>query len=348
MHQVRSRHPPRRRTKEREAEARAAPVAEAQTRHGSPTLRAIVEASHVSAVASYRAAKAPPPTTLFTMGVAIYGALLYIAGAAPALLPALYLLFAAISGPWRAWDFLRRKHAFFLIDFCYVVNVATVVALATRTQDARVLAMLYSLADGPLAAALIAWQCSWVFSSPSHSISVLLHLLPGLALFVYRHMNAPMSIEGVVQHISSLLPGRGHLAACAPIAGLPVDAPVPNLMWTFVAPMLFYCAWQLCYFVFVQIVFRKFILVHEYETSYRALARRAARTNNFWNRLVRKGSAMRRCATFGAVQAVFTLITLAAAVLVSQSVYLGLAWQVVKFATPVYYGARKSIGSALR
>ena len=98
----------------------------------------------------------------------------------------------------------------------------------------------------------------------------------------------------------------------------------------------------------------------------------------------------------GAVQAAFTLITLAAAVLVSQSVYLGLVWQVrrpparfavrrliivivrcpisfvfplsfcsvdglyllsllmmaqlqvVKFATPVYYGARKSIGSALR
>ena len=52
--------------------------------------------------------------------MAIYGALLYTAGAAPALLPALYLLFAAVAGPWRAWDFLRRKHAFFLIDFCYV------------------------------------------------------------------------------------------------------------------------------------------------------------------------------------------------------------------------------------
>lgn len=70
-------------------------------------------------------AKAPPPTALFTMGVAIYGALLYMAGAAPALLPAVYLLFAAVSGPWRAWDFLRRKNAFFLIDFCYVWPLAT-------------------------------------------------------------------------------------------------------------------------------------------------------------------------------------------------------------------------------
>ena len=109
-----------------------------------------------------------------------------------------------------------------------VVNVATVVALLTRVQDARVLAMLYSLADGPLAAALIAWQCSWVFSSPSHSISVLLHLLPGLALFVYRHMNVPLSVTGVLQHVVSLLPGRGRESACSPIAGLPVR---PNCMY---------------------------------------------------------------------------------------------------------------------
>jgi hypothetical protein len=78
---------------------------QAHERHGSPTLRAIVEASQASATASYRAvrqglytaqcsgrnalrrwskfpaapavriqAKAPPPTALFTMGVAIYGA----------------------------------------------------------------------------------------------------------------------------------------------------------------------------------------------------------------------------------------------------------------------------------
>ena len=28
---------------------------------------------------------------------------------------------------------------------------------------------------------------------------------------------------------------------------------MPGLMWTFVAPMVFYCAWQLCYFVIVQV-----------------------------------------------------------------------------------------------
>lgn len=369
--------------------------------------------------------------------------------------------------------------------------MATVLFLTVGSQDARVEAMLYSLADGPLAAALIAWQCSWVFSSPSHSISVLLHLLPGLALFVHRHMDAPLSAVGVVQHIASLLPHRAP-AGCAPPADLAVrprclrrssseyilssclcivqrtaslvlhcaprfarprqtsrcamaacaalcevvlkprfnlpallpllhprharadhaaqadlavrlaclcslsmdvtcvlPLPVYNLAWyvfQFVPlqcyagqPLLSvplsgclrvvnwlstrrwhlcpvccghlwrrccstargschtssWCRWAACRiavqlslystdcnwlftaqnivcassdclsnglcFDTLQVIFRRFILAHKYETSYIALARRAARTNNFWNRLVRKGSVMRRCAVFGAL-----------------------------------------------
>ena len=120
---------------------------------------------------------------------------------------------------------LPEKEPWHVLTSCachsQVVNMATVLFLTVGSQDARVEAMLYSLADGPLAAALIAWQCSWVFSSPSHSISVLLHLLPGLALFVHRHMDAPLSAVGVVQHIASLLPHRAP-AGCAPPADLAV------------------------------------------------------------------------------------------------------------------------------
>lgn len=69
--------------------------------------------------------------------MAIYSALLYTAGAAPALLPALYLLFAAVAGPWRAWDFLRRKHAFFLIDFCYVRHALCLLPLVELRKKAQ-------------------------------------------------------------------------------------------------------------------------------------------------------------------------------------------------------------------
>jgi len=103
-----------------------------------------------------------------------------------------------------------------------VVNVAVVAFLMSGSTDFRAKAMLYSLADGPLAAALIAWQCSWVFSSPSHSISVLLHLLPGLALFVCRYVDAPLGAGAVVRHILSLLPSRAPPAGCGASLSLKV------------------------------------------------------------------------------------------------------------------------------
>lgn len=53
---------------------------------------------------------------------------------------------------------------------------------------------------------------------------------------------------------------------------------------------------------------RPYILQHGYETSYTCLARRAAKSNNIWNRLVRRGSIMRRVCVYGALQLAFTVI----------------------------------------
>jgi hypothetical protein len=59
----------------------------------------------------------------------------------------------------------------------------------------------------------------------------------------------------------------------------------------------------------VQVLLRRFILAHGYETSYTCLARRAAKTNNVWNRLVRRGSTGRRICVYGALQLAFTVIS---------------------------------------
>lgn len=58
-----------------------------------------------------------------------------------------------------------------------------------------------------------------------------------------------------------------------------------------------------------QVLLRRFILAHGYETSYTCLARRAAKTNNVWNRLVRRGSIGRRICVYGALQLAFTVIS---------------------------------------
>ena len=73
---------------------------------------------------------------------------------------------------------------------------------------------------------------------------------------------------------------------------------------------------------------RRFILTHGYETSYTCLARRAAKQNNVWNRLVRRGSVARRVCVYGALQMVFTLLCTAVVVPTYFSWPLAVAFQV--------------------
>jgi hypothetical protein len=56
----------------------------------------------------------------FALGTLAFGALLWLAGAAPWSLPAVYLAFSAVALPYRAIEFGTGRNAFFLLDFCYV------------------------------------------------------------------------------------------------------------------------------------------------------------------------------------------------------------------------------------
>ena len=72
--------------------------------------------------------------------------------------------------------------------------------------------------------------------------SVLIHLLPGLALFAHRHCRAPEPVVQVWQYLWG-----------PPPASAAADAPL-SFFWISGAPLLFYAAWQLMYFVIVQVV----------------------------------------------------------------------------------------------
>jgi hypothetical protein len=106
----------------------------------------------------------------YSLGTFGFGALAFLAGAAPGLLPAAFLLFAGTAMPLRFIDFCHKKWQFFTIDFCYFVNGAAAAHLLLTPDDAAVEAMVYALCDGPLAAALAAWQCAWVFGDSEHTV----------------------------------------------------------------------------------------------------------------------------------------------------------------------------------
>ncbi|KAK9835776.1 hypothetical protein WJX74_007661 [Apatococcus lobatus] len=281
----------------------------------------------------------------FCTGVLLYGMLLYTLGAAPWALPYLYLVFFAVAFPWRTHHFCTHKWGFFLLDFCYWANAAAAAFIILNPAQPKLYAAVYALTDGPLAGALIVWQSAWVFGSASHSISVLMHGLPGLALFMHRHFPPPeTAVEGLRHAACHILPARWQLSSregsAAAEPQLWQQDTTTSLVWSFLLPLGFYALWQLVYFLIVQVACRGIILRNKFETSYSTLAKRAAKSNNFWNRLVRKGSKARRVVMYGLLQAVFTVVFLAFALPLHRFFWVGCLWQVVKIIVPVYYGSR--------
>jgi hypothetical protein len=84
--------------------------------------------------------------------------------------------------------------------------------------------------------------------------SVLMHLLPGLAMFAHTHFPDPPQLA------AQLLRRRGsaeeHVVAL-PVAGAETAFVFRfspgSFFWLFIMPMLFYLAWQLIYFLVVQV-----------------------------------------------------------------------------------------------
>jgi hypothetical protein len=62
-------------------------------------------------------------------GTLLFGALLFIAGAQPWLLPWVFVAFILVALPWRAYHFHQHRWDFFMMDFCYVCPLALFYAL---------------------------------------------------------------------------------------------------------------------------------------------------------------------------------------------------------------------------
>lgn len=295
----------------------------------------------------------------FAAGSLIFTCIVFLAAAYPFILPHLFLAFSLIALPLRAYDFtiVNPRNTFFLLDFCYFVNIGVVIflLLPAEGRDPRVEAALYALAEGPVAGAIAAWQTAWVFSSIEHTISVLIHLMPGLAMYAHRHLprvttwNQIMSCIPKLQRAATALNFSGCITDKGPLSsGLPLEWKT-CMMWLVLAPMLFYGVWQLIYFLAVQVLFENTIRKDNLDTSYKCLARRAARADNLLARIVLQGKIRRRVFLFGILQAAYTAAALLVlAVPTYYSWHLAFLWQVTKFVLPVHYGARHLFSRLLK
>lgn len=171
--------------------------------------------------------------------------------------------------------------------------------------------------------------------------SVLVHLLPGLALAARHHLRCgrrllPLTTAGIFGG------GGGASAGCAadhePLEPLP-GGTWDHALWLLLVPLAFYAAWQVIYWLVVQVAFRRFILQHNYDTSYSELGRRAAKSKHWANGFVRRGPPARRVLAYGLLQAAFTAVALLAAALTYTSPAAAAAWQLLKFGFPLFHGA---------
>ena len=85
---------------------------------------------------------------LYAAGALVFGFGLFLAGAAPWLLPACFILFAVLCFPWRAYTFAKRKWGFFLLDFCYV-SAATLLGSMRSCRPAVRVAVLHARLRSP-------------------------------------------------------------------------------------------------------------------------------------------------------------------------------------------------------
>lgn len=85
------------------------------------------------------------------------------------------------------------------------------------------------------------------------SRSVLMHLLPGLAVFAHRHHTPTglRGLKGLAAAAGALLQGRQPDVGQLPAA----QQASPLVLWLVVAPLAFYITWQLLYFLVVQVGF---------------------------------------------------------------------------------------------
>jgi len=124
-----------------------------------------------------------------------------------------------------------------------------------------------------------------------------MHLLPGLAVHCNRYYNGPHGWRAIYDTVYRAVLNIDNVDASWTRFEFPRAE--TGWQWSLLAPFVFYCTWQLLYFLIVQVVFQKFIRDNQFQTSYTMLAKRAARSNTFWHKLVRQGTPMRRISMFG-------------------------------------------------
>ncbi|PRP81565.1 transmembrane protein [Planoprotostelium fungivorum] len=180
----------------------------------------------------------------FTLGVADAIVSGYLLGHAPNAFVWKYNIQLPLLMFIRFWYYRSIKYHYFLLDFCYYANLilalylqASFTMIATRLiQYSLLLKTAHYTQNGPLMWAIAVWRLSIVFHSLDKVTSLFIHLNPPLVMWAIRwHSPEGSDYQHCVSEYEHSL----------------------SFSTAVLFPLVPYIAWQLIYYVIVQIVRRK-------------------------------------------------------------------------------------------
>eukprot|EP00092_Neocalanus_flemingeri_P035911 GFUD01039100.1.p1 GENE.GFUD01039100.1~~GFUD01039100.1.p1 ORF type:complete len:319 (-),score=59.52 GFUD01039100.1:422-1378(-) len=152
----------------------------------------------------------------------------YLALRHPHLFPKLYTLVITLLIAKRYPEFAAEKCQLFMLDFCYFMNLSTVIQINFYPTSLLWFKANYVLCTGSLLVAMVVWQNSLVLHSMEKMTSLFLHALAPLTLHLLRW--------GVIP--------------CEAIQSDDFLSPVELL----ITPFLMYSVWQVVYLVIIELV----------------------------------------------------------------------------------------------
>jgi len=216
----------------------------------------------------------------------------------------------------RTWSYVPKKWHFFMLDFCYYVNMTCILSCLFLPTNSLLWKVNFMHATGPLAVAIVLWRNSLVFHDLDKMSSVGIHALPVLLVFATRWtQDTSFNIcDASVNECPSLTSSEVYLSFFG------------------------YFVWQMLQIFLTEVVFASKLADPEMETSIRWITRD---DRNFMNKLSRKvctavgiigkgepwdSETWKTKIIFWMAQFVYTVATIIPGVIAYHNYYLNLAW----------------------
>jgi hypothetical protein len=139
-------------------------------------------------------------TASFTVGVALAFFAEYLLFVQPSAFPSFYYINLILLMLLRYYTYKSINSQFFMIDFCYFMQVSTTLQTLTCpvTSDYGMCSTWFKsnflLSHGPLGLAIVAWANSIVFHSLDKMTSFYIHIMPPLTYYLLRWNIIPDSV----------------------------------------------------------------------------------------------------------------------------------------------------------